>query len=96
MKDAIELVLTGAASITGLGAAWWWYRSSQVRPDPGWGLPGEGRGIEPTEEDQKNAAWTAAMLRALTEAADMNRKAAILTAWSIALSAATILIGAFS
>jgi hypothetical protein len=83
-----------AALVTGLGAAWWWYQSAQVQPDPGWGLPGEGRAIEPSDQDMKNMAWTAAMLRASTAAAEMNRKAAILTAWSVVLSAVSALMGA--
>ncbi len=93
---AISVILAIAALVTGLVAAWRWYGSSQVKIDPGWRLPGEGGGIEPTDEAGKAMSWAVATIQALNEGANLNRKAAIWTAISVACAAGSAVAGALA
>ena len=85
------------ASLTGLTAAWYWYGSSKVAIDPGWWSPGNPSGLmEPVELEAQQMAWTAATLTAFNKAAPLNKKAALWTAVSVALGAASAILGALT
>jgi len=93
---ALSIALAGLAGISGLIAAWRWYRSSQIPIDPGWQLPGTGGLIEPTDEASQAIGWAMATINAFNEASGLNRKAALWTAASVLLSAASAIAGAIS
>lgn len=93
--NMIVILLAFLAAASGLAAAWYWRKSAQVQIDPGWGMPGSGRPAEPADLDASNMGWNAATLRAFSDAAALNRKAANLTAISVALSAVSTLLSAW-
>lgn len=97
--DLVKLVALIAALLAagiGLVAAWYWRRSAQVQINPGWGMPGSGLPAEPGDLDVSNMAWTAATLRAFSESAALNQRAANLTAISVLLGAASALLSALA
>jgi hypothetical protein len=92
----ISIALASLALLAGLIAAWYWYRSSQVDIDPGW-YPANPTGpSEPVDPEQRQMDWTAAKLKAFKEVAAWNKKAALWTAGSVGLSAASAIVGAFA
>jgi hypothetical protein len=86
-----------AALFTGLRAALLWKNASKVTPDPGWRTPetnpSENRPIEPGEPLQAHMDWIAALIEASNKSGDLNRKAAIWTAWAVGWSTASALLG---
>ncbi len=88
MKIA-EIAIAVLAFVTGLVAAWYWYRASKITADPGWGPNGLAEpGIHPAAQD----AWIVAMLRSASESARLNKIAAFWTAAAVALNALAALI----
>ena len=85
------IALAISSLVVGLLAARYWYKSSQVPPDPGWssGDPQDPddaqRPMEPVDRVQANEDWIVAVLDASQKSADLNKKAAILTAWAVVL-----------
>jgi hypothetical protein len=93
----ITIAFAAMAFLTGLTAAWYWYGSSKVAIDPGWRSPANPSGpMEPVEPEAQQMAWTAATLKALNEAAALNKVAASWTAVSVALNAASAILGALA
>jgi phosphosulfolactate phosphohydrolase-like enzyme len=70
----ISIVFAGCALVTGLVAAFYWRRSSEVVIDPGWSS-------EPVIDDWKHAGWISAILVSSSEVASLNKIAA---RWSAA------------
>jgi hypothetical protein len=86
---AFILICGFATLLTGLIAAWFWFKSSLVTIRPlSFQLTGPGR-------DQFNfEAWRKAVNRAFEQAGKLNTKAAAWTAGSVILGAITTFLGA--
>ena len=83
MKVA-EIAIAALAFVTGLIAAWYWYRASKIAADPGWGPNGLAEpGVHSTTQD----AWIGAMLQSASESARLNKIAAFWTAVAAMLNA---------
>jgi len=76
------------ACITGVVAATYWYRSSKVPIDPIWPQGAFGL-VEPGEREGSQEGWIAGMLQASARVAELNAKAALWTAGSVLLAAAS-------
>lgn len=81
------------AGITGVIAACYWYRSSQVPIDPMWPDGPIGL-VEPGETEASQNGWIAGMLQANTRVAELNAKAALWTAGTVLLAAAASIFSA--
>lgn len=94
MKEmtAADIALAMLALFTGLKAAWHWYQSSKVKIDPGWSPPGTGPS-EPVDPELQQMDWAAATIMAFSQAAALNKTAALWTAVSVGLNAALAIIG---
>jgi len=79
------------ACITGVIAAIYWYRSSKVPIDPIWPEGAFGL-VEPGEREDSQEGWIAGMLQASARAAELNAKAALWTAGSVLLAAASSIV----
>lgn len=82
----IKFVLTLAGALTGLLAAWYWFKSSKVTPQPSWQT-------EPGDAQASQMGRMAGMMNASTEVAKLNKIAALLTAVSVLLCAASAIVG---
>lgn len=75
---------------------------SAVSTDPGWrtGLPIDeneaSKPMEPLDRVQTQMDWIIAIMKANADSANLNRKAAIWTAWAVGLSVASSLLGALA
>lgn len=78
-----------AALITGLIAAYYWHRSTTVTPNPG-------GSVHSGEAEIQDAAWTTAILEANSAAGQFNKIAALWTALTVVLGAASSIFGAFA
>ncbi len=79
------------ACITGVIAAIYWYLSSRVPIDPIWPQGASGL-VEPGEREDSQEGWIAGLLEASTRAAELNAKAALWTAGSVLLAAASSIV----
>jgi hypothetical protein len=93
---AVDVALAIAALITGLIAAWHWYKASRILVDPGWTQPGEPGPSEPAAPHQQQRGWTSATIDAFHEAAALNKTASFWTAGSVAFGAASAIVGALA
>ena len=91
MKIA-EVIITMLALVTGLVAAWYWYRASKITADPGWGQTGL---VEPGIHSAVQDAWMAATLKAASESARLNKLAAQWTAVAVALTGISSIAAVF-
>jgi hypothetical protein len=66
---AFDIVLALAAFITGLRAAWYWLKASNMSVTPMWT-------VEPGEQDAAQAGWTGGILQNLQESSNANAIAA--------------------
>lgn len=88
----VILLLAVATAFAGFYAAKLWLRSSKIPIIPTWAKHG---GIEQAGgESQSNNAWLVGIIEANEEVAKLNQRAARWTAVSVALGAATTIIGA--
>jgi len=94
MKFA-SIVFAFGAFVTGLIAARYWYRSTQVVIDPGWSLPGMGGYIEPVDPELRQLDMNVATDKAFQSASELNKIASYWTAASVALSGVSSVLGAF-
>jgi hypothetical protein len=79
-----------AALAAGLKAAREWYKSSKITPDPAWPLDPTGTSpMQPVDPMQTQNDWIAATIKALNEAGRLNAAAALWTAASVVLAAAS-------
>jgi hypothetical protein len=83
------IVLAAMALITGLLASWKWYEASKIHPKPNWK-------IEPVVPTLRHMGWDAATLEAFQKAGELNARAALWTAVSVALSALSSILGGFA
>jgi len=90
MKSA-SFVLAIIAAVTGLVAAWKWYRASQVEIIPLWQQLGV---IEPPGGDTNG--WVMGILQASQKSAELNKTAAIWTAVSVFFGCLSALAGSLS
>jgi hypothetical protein len=91
MKNAIILVCAVSAAISGLFAAFYWYRSSKVNPYPEWSAERP----EPMIQEVKKMAINAALVEALAKSAELNKIAALLTAVSVLFGVVSTIVSLF-
>ena len=91
---AIKIILGILSFVSGLTSAYYWLKSSQVVTDPQWGrIEAHGAApewihtLEPGEGGMSQAGWVSALLRASTEAAQLNKLGAAWAAITAILSA---------
>jgi len=82
-----------AALISGLIAAWYWYRSSKVQIEPMWPQGSMGL-VEPGDAEASQGGWIGGTLMAFSVSADLNSKAALWTAVSVVLAAISSILSA--
>ena len=83
----VSLFFAIFALISGLIAAWYWYRSSIVHIEPSWSM-------EPVIDDLKHSGWITAIMKSASDAAYLNKRAAQWTALSVVLGGASSVVGA--
>ena len=79
-------LLAMATTFAAFRSAWYWDKSSQISAVPDWVEVGR---EEPTDPLQVQLGWMNALMTASRELAVLNRWAAIWTAGTVALGAAT-------
>lgn len=89
MKVA-SIALAVLAFITGLRAAYLWYRASRVHVMPMWDNNGR---IEPVDPVRSAAEWNIATQQTISKSGELNQRGAIWTAAAVALSTASTLLG---
>lgn len=82
----IIVILALAGALTGLLAAKYWLESSKVPIQPSWRT-------EPGDAQLSKMGWMTGMMNAFTEVAKLNAIAALLTAVSVLLCAASAIFG---
>ena len=96
----VSMCFAVPALAVGLWAAWYWKKASEIGIDPGWnsGMPGDTRPCQPADLEGSGTTdgWLFATMEAVRVSSDLNRKAAILTAISVALAGVSSVAGAFS
>jgi hypothetical protein len=77
------------ALVAGLIAAYWWYQSAQIVAIPSWavGEPGVFSGVEPGDSQLSDSGWIAGLLVAAQKSANLNKRAALWTAFSVLVGA---------
>ena len=105
MMKWISFGLGILASVTGFVAAVYWYRSSKVGLKPIWGgLDARSKqeipvreirtlGFEPVDPLFSQMGWLAGLMQTVGESADLNKRAALWTAVSVALAAGSSVLG---
>lgn len=88
MHDAMRFALSVLTVVSGLTSAWYWWKSSQVNIVPRWG-----GGVESGDSELSQQVWLAALLVSSTEAARLNKLAALWSAASVLLAAISWIIG---
>lgn len=85
------------ALAVGLWAAWYWKKASEIGIDPGWnsGEPGDTRPCQPADLEGIGTMsdWQSATMEAVRQSSDLNRKAAILTAYAVVLAGLSSVAG---
>lgn len=84
-----SFVLTIAAFITGLIAAYYWHRACKAGISPLWGEDG----TEPADQHSSDMGWTVGIIQAFSESAKLNKTASMGTAVSVMLGTASTLVG---
>ena len=74
-------------------AAWYWFEASDVKTRPIWETT---KTIESVEDSAKAEGWIVPILDAARESAALNKKAARWTAWAVALSMISSVLGAWA
>jgi hypothetical protein len=88
----VSIALAVGALVSGLIAAFYWYKSSNVDIDPGWTVEHP----EPVVPELKQMGWNSAMMNAITTSATLNKTAALWTALSVALGGASTIVGSLA
>lgn len=92
MKIA-AIVLAVLAFLTGLRAAYLWYRASRVHVMPMWDNEGF---IEPVDPVMAQSHWTVATQQTISKSGELNQRGAMWTAAAVFLSTASTLVGSFA
>lgn len=79
-EDIITIFFNIVAALTGLAAAYFWYRASKVDVLPSWAKTG-GIGFEPVTRSESQ--WICGLQEATRASGSLNKTAAFLTAVSI-------------
>jgi hypothetical protein len=79
----VSIAFALGALVTGLTAAFHWYKASEVPIDPGW-TP---ENPEPVDEELKQMDLNVAIIKAAGESAALNKIAALWTAAAVVLGA---------
>jgi hypothetical protein len=89
--NGIVAWLAAAALISGIIAAWYWYKATRVRFEPEFDQL-------PIDAPEMDVAWKLirAIMISVTKAGRLNRRAALWTAVSVVLGGASALFGAFT
>ena len=85
----VSVVFALAAGVTGFTAAYFWFKASKIPIDPGWG-------VEPGEVEAAHEGWITGTVKAVNESASLNKTAAIWTACSVVLGAASTLFSSLA
>ena len=97
-----SILLAIAALGSGLLAAYYWFKASNIETDPGWrsGPPQSAadpfKPIEPVDPSRSQEGWTMAIMNANRASSALNQKAAIWTATAVVLSALSSVFGALA
>jgi hypothetical protein len=91
MKCA-TIMLAILAGGVGLRAAQLWFFASRVQPIPMWA---ELNTMEPLDHVQAQSHWIGGLLKASTESSELNKRAALWTAWAVGLGALGSIAGAW-
>lgn len=83
------LLVNIASACGGFYAAWLWWKSASSGAQPSWT-------VEPADPSVSASGWMGGLLSATQESAALNRRAALWTAISVALTALASCIGAVS
>lgn len=75
--------------ITGLAAAWYWFKASRVGIDPGWR-------VEPGDAERSITGWVTGCMIAFTRSGKLNKVAALLTGVSVGFGAISNFLMAFA
>lgn len=89
MAGSLALGAAIASFVAGMRAAVLWYRASRVNVPPMWEHDGR---IEPVDPTRASQHLIIALSQTAQQSSNLNRRAAIWTAWSVAASAASVLI----
>ncbi len=89
MKTEIILGSAVGAAVSGMFAAMYWHRSSNVNHYPEWSADKP----KPVIAELKQMAINAALIQGLTKSAELNKTAALLTAVSVFLSVVSTIGG---
>lgn len=92
MKIA-SVCLAVLAFMVALRAAHLWYRASRVHVMPMWDNNGR---IEPVDPVMSAAEWNVATQQTISKSGELNQRGAIWTAWVVALSTASTLVGSLA
>jgi hypothetical protein len=87
MMKGIAVIAALLALVFGLRAAWPWYQSSLVKPEP--------QGPEPVVAEIRNMWWQSAQIDAAARSAELNGRAAKWTAAAVVVGAIANVAGAF-
>jgi hypothetical protein len=85
----VALCLAVVSLFAGFASALFWLRSSRVNINPGWV-------VEPGEVGAAQAGWIAALLKASSEAASLNKRGALWAAVSVETGSLSGFIGLVS
>jgi hypothetical protein len=83
----VDVALAIASLIIGLVAAWYWYKASIIKTEPG-------EAVNSGAISVQDRAWIVALMDASNKAARLNKIASILTALSVVIGAASSVLGA--
>lgn len=87
----LVFALSIAAAICGARSAYLWYKASRVQIVPMWEENGQ---IEPVDPMKAQSQWIVALIQTATKSGDLNRRAAVWTAWAAGLSATAAAVSA--
>ena len=90
MIRIISLGLMTLAAVTGFVAAWYWLQASKLPLEPAWGA------VEPGDAEDAHMGWTAGMMKAFIDSAELNKKAARWTAASVAIASTAGMLALFA
>lgn len=85
MKE-LNMALVVGTLISGLWAAWCWYKASNISVDPGWET-------EPGDPLASQMDWTSGIIEAVLLSARLNKVAALWTAITVMLGAICSIMG---